>query len=69
MIGGMEQTCHRCGESVAPGSPRYSDHVQDADGAFYCADCARTKRGHVQPVMDQPNVPITMPNTNLPNTH
>jgi len=62
-------TCARCGESIAPGSPLYSDHVRSADGSLRCAECDRAVRGITRPDQERPDVPITMPNTNLPNTH
>jgi hypothetical protein len=30
---------------------------------------AQAERGHAKPVFLEPDVPITMPNTNLPATH
>ncbi len=63
-----ETTCVRCGESIAPGTPLYSDHIRTADGRLLCAECARTERGVVEPDA-RPDVPITQPNPNLPNTH
>ena len=62
-------TCARCGDPIGPGTARYSDRVRSADGTLRCAECARADRGVVEPVMDRPDVPITMPNTNMPNTH
>jgi hypothetical protein len=62
-------TCARCGESIAPGSPLYSDHVRSPDGRLLCAECERAERGGVAENASLSDVPITMPNTNLPNTH
>ncbi len=62
-------TCARCGESIAPGSPLFSDHVRSADGRVRCAECERAERGIVAPDMERPDVAITQPNTNFPNTH
>jgi cytochrome c peroxidase len=61
--------CARCGESIAPGSPLYSDHVRSADGRLTCAECARAERGVVERDTGQSDVPITQPNPNVPNTH
>jgi hypothetical protein len=61
--------CARCGESIAPGSPLYADHVRSADGRLRCAECARMERGAIEPGMSRADVPITQPNPNLPNTH
>ncbi len=64
------QLCRRCGESVAPGTPHFSDRVAQADGGFLCAECARElSRGRRGAASDQPDVPITQPNPNLPQTH
>ena len=65
---GSAAACARCGESLAPGSPLYSDHVRSADGKLRCAECARVERG-VAGRDAEPEVPITQPNPNLPNTH
>ena len=62
-------TCARCAESIAPGSPLYSDHVRSSDGLLRCAECDRAERGVTPPDLEGPDVPITMPNTNFPNTH
>ena len=62
-------TCARCGESIAPGSPLYSDHVRSADGQLRCGECERAERGIVIPDMERPDVPITQPNTNFPSSH
>jgi len=62
-------TCARCGDSVAPGSPLYSDRVRSADGRLRCAECERAERGMVADDLSSADVPITMPNTNFPNTH
>jgi cytochrome c peroxidase len=62
-------TCARCGESIAPGSPLYSDHVRSADGQLRCAECERAQRGIVIPDMERPEVPITQPNTTFPSSH
>ena len=62
-------TCARCGESIAPGSALYSDHVRSADGQLRCAECERAERGIVIPDMERPDVPITQPNTNFPSSH
>jgi len=62
-------TCARCGESIAPGSPLYSDHVRSADGRLRCAECDRAVRGIEPADLERPDVPITLPNTNFPNTH
>ena len=67
--GSAAATCARCGESIAPGSPLYSDHVRSADGRLRCAECERAERGIGAPDMERPDVPITQPNTNFPNTH
>jgi ribosomal protein L34E len=65
----QDATCARCGESIAPGSPLYSDHVRSADGRLRCAECDRTLRGIAVPDMARRDVPITQPSPNLPNTH
>lgn len=65
----MDMTCHRCGESVAPGTPLYSDHVRLPDGTVRCADCARTERAHGPAVVEEQDDPIMIVNTNLPMTH
>ncbi len=62
-------TCARCGESIAPGSPLYSDHVRSADGRLRCAECDRAVRGMAAPDLVRRDVPITQPNPNLPGTH
>ena len=62
-------TCARCGESLAPGTPLYSDQVRSADGQLRCAECERAERGLVDRDLTRPDVPITQPNPNLPNTH
>jgi cytochrome c peroxidase len=64
-----DTTCARCGESIAPGSPLYFDHVRSADGRSRCAECDRVERGLVEPDALRRDVPITQPNPNLPNTH
>jgi hypothetical protein len=37
--------------------------------AAYCALSARAERGRIKPLYPEPDVPIEMPNTNLPSTH
>ena len=57
---------------VASRSPRVTlaaRPVRSADGRLRCAECERAERGIVAPDMDRPDVPITQPNTNFPNTH
>jgi hypothetical protein len=66
---GSGETCARCGDPIGPGTALYSDRVRAADGQLRCAECNGAERGAVDPVMDRPDVPITMPNTNMPNTH
>jgi hypothetical protein len=66
---GNEDRCDRCGDPVWAGSARYHDRVVLADGRLVCHECSRALRGHVEPVMKRGDVPITMPNSNLPNTH
>jgi hypothetical protein len=39
------------------------------DGRITCNECAQAERGHAEPAFPQPDVPISMPNTNLPSTH
>lgn len=64
-----EQVCARCGEDIGPASPLYFDRVRLPDGRTVCRECARAEQGHVVPLSPEPNVPITMPNTNLPQSH
>ena len=66
---GDHEACDRCGDPIGVGTERYHDRVLLQDGRHVCHECARALRGHVEPVMKQADVPITMPNTNLPNTH
>jgi cytochrome c peroxidase len=61
--------CARCGESIAPGTPLYFDHVRSADGKLRCAACERAERGVLEPDPLDREVPITLPNPNVPNTH
>jgi hypothetical protein len=61
--------CDRCGDPIGAGTARYHDRVELPDGRHVCHECARALRGHVEPVMKRGDVPITMPNANLPNTH
>jgi hypothetical protein len=68
MSEGDGDVCARCGDDVGPGSPRYFDRVVLGDGRILCEECARGERGLVAP-LDAPDVPITMPNTNLPQSH
>lgn len=63
------ESCARCGDDIGPGSPLYFDRVRRDDDRFVCSDCARAEQGHVEPLYPEPDVPITMPNTNLPQTH
>ena len=62
-------SCAGCGDDIGPGSPLYFDRVRAADDRLLCNDCARSQDGHVTPVYPEPDVPITMPNTNLPQSH
>jgi hypothetical protein len=39
------------------------------DGRITCNECAQAERGNAEPAFPQPDVPISMPNTNLPSTH
>jgi hypothetical protein len=39
-----------------------------ADGRITYNERARAERGHAKPVFLEPDVPITMPDTNLPST-
>ena len=64
-----DDTCARCGDDVGPGSPLYYDRVRADDSRVICTDCARAEQGHVIPVYPDVDVPITIPNTNLPQTH
>ena len=64
-----DDTCARCGDDVGPGSPLYYDRVRADDSRVICSDCARVEQGHVIPVYPDVDVPITIPNTNLPQTH
>ena len=65
-----DELCRRCGERVAPGTPHFSDRVAQGDGGFLCAECARAVlRGRRGEPSDEPHVPITQPNPNLPQTH
>jgi ribosomal protein L34E len=64
-----DATCARCGESIAPGSALYSNHVRSSDGRRRCAECERAVRGIVIPDMERPDVPITQPNTIFPSSH
>jgi cytochrome c peroxidase len=66
---GQDVVCARCGESIAPGTPLYFDHVRSADGRLRCAECERAEHGGVEPDVGLRDVPITQPNPNLPNTH
>jgi hypothetical protein len=54
---------------VAAETARHFDRERSADGDLVCAECARVARGHDDPVVKRGDVPITMPNTNFPNTH
>jgi hypothetical protein len=64
-----DDTCARCGDDVGPGCPLYYDRVRADDSRVICSDCARAEQGHVIPVYPDVDVPITIPNTNLPQTH
>jgi recombinational DNA repair protein (RecF pathway) len=64
-----DESCARCGDDTGPGSPLYVDRVRTDDGRILCHACAQAKRGHVTPLYPEPDVPITMPSTNLPQTH
>jgi hypothetical protein len=63
------ESCARCGDDIGPGSPLYYDRVHADDRRVICSDCARAEQGHVTPLYPDVEVPITMPNTNLPQTH
>ncbi|HEY0444114.1 MAG TPA: hypothetical protein VGC90_07825 [Candidatus Limnocylindrales bacterium] len=60
--------CARCGDDIGPGSALYSDRVQAPDGRLLCHECALREQGRIAPETT-PDVPITMPNTNLPQSH
>jgi recombinational DNA repair protein (RecF pathway) len=60
--------CARCGDDIGPGSALYSDRVQAADGRMLCRECALREQGR-NAAEATPDVPITMPNTNLPQSH
>ena len=62
------ESCARCGDDVGPGSPLYFDRVRMNDDRVVCSDYARALGGHATPD-PEPEVPITMPNTNLPQSH
>jgi recombinational DNA repair protein (RecF pathway) len=62
------ESCARCGDDIGPGSPLYFDRVPLNDDRVVCSACAAAVRGHVTPD-PEPDVPITMPNTNLPQSH
>ena len=66
---GPGESCARCGDDVGPGSPLYFDRVRADGDRILCSECAQVERGHVTPLYPEPDVPITMPNTNLPQTH
>ncbi|MEO8246000.1 MAG: hypothetical protein ABI622_02665 [Chloroflexota bacterium] len=64
----MKQPCAACGRETAAGSPAFAGRTTRTDAAgttaFLCPDCA------AGPVADQRHdAPITMPNTNLPQSH
>lgn len=61
--------CARCGDDIGPGSALYSDRVQAADDRILCRECALAEQGRGARVIQDPDVPITMPNTNLPQSH
>ena len=46
----------------------YFDRVRMNDDCVVCSDYARALGGHATPD-PEPEVPITMPNTNLPQSH
>jgi recombinational DNA repair protein (RecF pathway) len=56
--------CVECGSDTRPGTARFVDRRRRDDG-WVCSDCA-AEGGPEQVLGD---VPITMPNTNLPGTH
>ena len=62
------ESCARCGDQVGPGSPLYIDRVRSGD-QWFCLECWRAEHGHVIPLYPEPEVPIDMPSTNLPQTH
>jgi hypothetical protein len=64
----LPEPCARCGDDTGPGTALYVDRVI-VDGRVTCNECAQAERGHAKPVFPEPDVPITMPNTNLPSTH
>ena len=57
--------CIRCGQSAAAGTSRFVGRHRVGDGRILCGECARAG----EPEPEARDVPITMPNTNLPNTH
>lgn len=63
------ERCARCDEPVGTGSPLYAGRVVTTDGRLVCGECALALRGIVRPVSANREAPITMPSTNLPNTH
>jgi hypothetical protein len=61
--------CAHCGDDIGPGSALYSDRVQAPDGRILCRECALAEQRRGSKVIPDANVPITMPNTNLPQSH
>ncbi len=60
-----QQTCASCGRSVQPGTRWFLGRRRLDGGEFLCAECAADR----EPDLERRDVPITMPNTNFPNTH
>lgn len=65
----VNDRCDRCGEPIGPGTPLCTDRVTLRNERIVCHECAEALRGRVRPVMQRGEVPVTMPNPNLPNTH
>ena len=58
------ERCAACGEDTGAGSPRFVGRRR-VEGGYLCSDCAQAGRG----ADEDREIPVTMPNTNFPNTH
>jgi hypothetical protein len=59
------QLCSHCGHDTRAGSPRFAGRRLLDDERYICSDCADVGRD----VDVRGDAPVTMPNTNFPNTH
>jgi hypothetical protein len=60
-----DDRCANCENDIGPGSTRFIGRQRLADGTFLCDECA-----HIGSLdLDRADVPVQMPNSNLPNTH